>query len=183
MARAGDVIENPVRGERVVFRSTAADTGGELLQFDFFMRPGVPPMFEHVHARQEERIEVISGTVSYRLGGVEHQLSAGEVAVLPPGVPHTLWNSGGDEVHTLMEARPALTLETTFETLFGLARDGKTNKQGTPNLLQGAVIGLESETFLPRPPIIVQRGLLTVVVPLAKLLGFRSRYPQYSESE
>ena len=64
MARAGDVIENPIRGERVVFRRVAADTGGELVQFDFFMKPDVPPVVEHVHARQEERIEVVSGTVS-----------------------------------------------------------------------------------------------------------------------
>jgi quercetin dioxygenase-like cupin family protein len=183
MARAGDVIENPVRGERVVFRSTAADTGGELLQFDFFMKPGVPPVFEHVHARQEERIEVVSGTVSYRLGGVEHRLSAGEIAVLPPGVRHTLWNSGSDEAHVIMECRPALALETVFETLFGLARDGKTNKRGTPNPLQGAVIGLESETFFPWPPIPVQRGLLAVLAPLARLFGYRARYPQYSKSE
>jgi hypothetical protein len=34
VAHAGEVIENPVTGERVVFRQTARDTGGELLQFD-----------------------------------------------------------------------------------------------------------------------------------------------------
>ncbi|MDP9236910.1 MAG: cupin domain-containing protein [Chloroflexota bacterium] len=183
MARAGDVIENPVRGERVVFRRTAADTGGELLEFDFFMKPGVPPVFEHVHPRQEERIEVVSGTVSYRLRGAEHRLDTGEIAVLPPGVRHTLWNPGVEEAHVIVEARPALTLETVFETLFGLARDGKTNKRGTPNPLQAAVIGLESETFFPWPPIFVQRGLLAVLVPVLKLLGYRGRYPQYSKSD
>jgi hypothetical protein len=34
VAHAGEVIENPVTGERVVFRQTARDTGGELLQFE-----------------------------------------------------------------------------------------------------------------------------------------------------
>ena len=34
MARAGDVLENPVTGERIVFRRVAADTNGELLLFD-----------------------------------------------------------------------------------------------------------------------------------------------------
>ena len=183
MAHAGDVIENPVRGERVVFLRTAADTDGELVRFDFFMKPHVPPMFEHIHARQEERIEVVSGTVSYRLGGKEYCLTAGEFVVLPPGRSHTLWNSGDEQVHAIMEARPALMLETTFETLYGLARDGKTNKQGTPNLLQGAVIGLASDTFLARPPVFVQRIFLAVLAPLARLFGYRSRYPQYSRSE
>jgi quercetin dioxygenase-like cupin family protein len=183
MARAGDVIENPVRGERVIFRRTGADTSGELVEFDFFMAPGVPPMFEHVHARQEERIEVVSGTASYRLDGKDHRLTAGEIVVLPPGSSHTLWNSGDDEVHAIVQARPALTLETVFETLYGLARDGKTNNEGRPNLLQGAVIGLESGTFLAGPPILVQKASLAVLVPLAKLFGYRSRYAQYSRSE
>jgi hypothetical protein len=33
MARAGDIIENPGTGERIVFRKTAADANGELLRW------------------------------------------------------------------------------------------------------------------------------------------------------
>ena len=47
MAREGDVIENPVSGARIVFRKTARNTNGELLQFDLFFKPhligGAPP--------------------------------------------------------------------------------------------------------------------------------------------
>jgi hypothetical protein len=31
-------------------------------------------------------------------------------------------------------------METLFETLFGLGRDGKTDEGGSPRLLQGAVM-------------------------------------------
>jgi len=34
MARSGDVVENPVTRERIVWRKVARDTGGELLQAD-----------------------------------------------------------------------------------------------------------------------------------------------------
>ena len=34
MAYTGEVIENPVSGERITFRRTSADTNGELLEFD-----------------------------------------------------------------------------------------------------------------------------------------------------
>ena len=37
------------------------------------------------------------------------------------------------------ELRPALNSETFFETLYGLARDGKTDENGVPNFLQQAV--------------------------------------------
>ena len=40
MARAGDVIESPVIGERAVFRKTAGDTDGALLQLEVFQSVG-----------------------------------------------------------------------------------------------------------------------------------------------
>jgi hypothetical protein len=36
----GQTIENPVTGERFTFTDTAGSTGGELLAFDFALRPG-----------------------------------------------------------------------------------------------------------------------------------------------
>ncbi len=180
MAKPGDVIENPVTGERIVFRKTARDTNGELLQFELLLKPhGFVPA-EHIHSRQEERVEVTSGLVRYRLGGEEEDLSAGQAAVLPPAIPHTLWNDTDDEAHILMEVRPALSVETALETLFGLARDGKTNNKGMPNPLHGALLAREYDLFLAGPPIPLQRAGMTVLAPLARLLGYRARYPQYS---
>ena len=180
MAQGGDSIDNPVTGQRVIFRKRAGDTGGELLQFELFMKPHGPRMLEHVHPRQEELVEVVAGAVRYRLGGAERLLSPGEAVALPPGVPHTLWNGGDDEAHVVFEVRPALETETAFETLFGLASDGRTNKQGMPNLLQGALLAREYETFFPWPPVPLQRAVLAVIAPIARLFGYRARYPQYS---
>ncbi len=63
MAYSGQVLDNPVSGERIVFRKTAADTGGPLLAFDLFLAPDghVPGL--HVHPAQEERFEVVRGTL------------------------------------------------------------------------------------------------------------------------
>ena len=180
MAKQGDVIENPVTGERIVFRQTSVDTSGELLQFELFLKPhGFVPV-EHIHSRQEERPEVVSGSVRYRLGGKEESLGAGEAAVLPSGIPHALWNDTDDEAHLIMEVRPALGVETALETLFGLARDGKTNNKGMPNPLHGALLAREYELFLARPPIPMQRAGMAVLAPIARLLGYRARYRQYS---
>src|SRR3972149_10527254 len=117
MAKAGDVIENPVTGERIVFRKTAGGTNGELLQFELFLKPhGFVPV-EHIHSRQEERPEVVSGSVRYRLGGEEDSLGAGGGGGVPSGVPPALWNDTDDEAHLIMEVRPALGVETALETL------------------------------------------------------------------
>jgi len=183
MARQGEAIENPVTGERAVFRKRAAETNGEFLQFDLFMKRRGFVMPEHVHLRQEERIDVVSGRVRFRLGGKEEELRASETAVLPAGIAHTMWNDGDDEAHVSVEARPALKTETAIETVFGLAREGKVSERGMPNPLQGALLAREYETFLARPPVPVQRAILAVLAPIARLFGYRARYEKYSGPE
>jgi hypothetical protein len=52
--RAGDQIENPVTGERLVFTETARDTGGAYTRFDAYIRPGGHLPTAHVHPYQTE---------------------------------------------------------------------------------------------------------------------------------
>jgi hypothetical protein len=55
MASAGQLIENPLSGERITFRQTAADTGGRLLAIDLELSPGARmPAGLHLHPEQEE---------------------------------------------------------------------------------------------------------------------------------
>jgi quercetin dioxygenase-like cupin family protein len=183
VARRGEVLKSPINGQRVIFRQTAEDTGGELLRLDFFVAPGGFLGNEHLHPKQEERIEVLSGTLRCRIDGRERSVGAGEIIAVPPGTPHTLWNESPEEAHALVEYRPALRMETLFQTLFGLGRDGKTDQEGSPTLLQGAVMlkEFEDEYRLARPPLPVQKVVLAVLAPIGRLLGYRARYARYSE--
>src|SRR5215218_8904464 len=164
MAREGDELVNPVTGLRTIFRKTARETSGELLQVDWIGDPGWTTGPDHVHPRQEERFEVISGELGLRVEGVERFHGAGEVIVAPADSAHAAWNaSSDDEVHVLVDFRPALRTEIAFETLAGLARDGKTNRAGAPkNPLQLALIlrHFEGEIYFVRPPLAVQRVIL-----------------------
>ena len=172
MARRGEVLESPINGQRVIFRQTAEDTGGELLRLDFFVAPGGFLGNEHLHPKQEERIEILSGTLRCRVGAREWNATAGEAITVPPSTPHTLWNESPEEAHALVEYRPALRMESLFETLFGLGRDGETNEEGSPGLLQGAVMlaEYEDEYRLARPPLPVQKVMLAVLAPIGRLL-------------
>jgi mannose-6-phosphate isomerase-like protein (cupin superfamily) len=183
VARRGEVLESPINGQRAIFRQTADDTGGRLLRLDFFVAPGGFLGNEHLHPKQEERIEVLSGTLRCRVGGSERDVEQGEAVTVPAGTAHTLWNEGEEEAHALVEYRPALRMESLFETLFGLGRDGKTDEGRSPGLLQGAVMlaEFEEEYRLARPPLPVQKALLAVLAPMGRLLGYRARYPRYSD--
>jgi quercetin dioxygenase-like cupin family protein len=186
MARAGDTIESPISGARIRFLKTSRDTNGELLRYDEFLKRGGRGPREHVHHYQEERFEVVSGTARIGVRGPERDYGAGKTVVVPAGTPHVWGNPSEEEVHLIIEFRPALRVETFLETHFGLQKDGKVNpKSGLPNLFQRAVIAreYEDEVYLTRPPLFVQRALFGLLAPIGRLLGYKARYPEYSGPE
>src|SRR5215207_2487470 len=186
MARAGEKIYNPVQGDWIEFRQAAQDTGGKLMSGELVVSPrGGNPL--HVHPIQEEHFEVLSGTLGVQIGDEQRSLRAEEEATVPPGTPHRWFNESDDEVaHVLVELRPALNTETFFETLYGLARDGRTDANGAPNILQQAVTltGInKGEIYLAWPPIAVQKVLLAALAPAGRVLGYKDHYPKYSAVE
>ena len=190
MAKAGDVIENPITGERIIFLKTTQETNGDLLRFEYVLPPGFT-ISEHFHPHQEERHEVLSGTLRGRVGGQERDYAEGEGVVGPAGVPHAWRNpSSEEELRIISELRPPLVLETIMETSFGLARDGKTTKkQGTPkNPLQLAVLvdEMRGMFYSSAVPVAVQEAFLAlfaVAASVGRLLGYKARYPKYSGPE
>jgi mannose-6-phosphate isomerase-like protein (cupin superfamily) len=182
VARSGDVLEHPVTGERVVFLQVARDTDGRLMEGEVFAQPGGHPAATHVHPHQEERFRVIHGTVSFEIDGKERVLGPGETTAVPPGRAHTWANVGDDEACIRVELEPAMRTEMFFETFFGLAKDGRTNSKGLPNLLSMAVLLREydAEMQLARPPAVVQRALLTPLALVGRTLGYRGWYPRYT---
>jgi quercetin dioxygenase-like cupin family protein len=180
MVKSGDVLEHPITREKIVVRKTARDTGGELYQVDIYMQPHGFVAAEHIHPLQEERFEVIAGTLRGRVAGKELTSGPGEKLVVPAGTPHVWWNSGDDELHVLAEIRPALRFESFFETFFGLAQDGKVNpKTGLPNPFQLALMmrTYRNELVLARPPRLVQALLFGLLAPIGRLLGYKGEYP------
>jgi mannose-6-phosphate isomerase-like protein (cupin superfamily) len=182
MARRGDELVHPGTGERVVWRQVAEDTNGELLVGDMYAGPGAAPAAAHVHPHQEERFAVLHGQILLDVDGEKTVLGEGERGTVPQGRSHTWCNVGDDEAHVLVEIAPAMRSEMFFETLFGLARDGKTTRRGLPNLLSMAVIMREydMEIRLARPSAGVQRALFTPLAMLGRRLGYRGWYPEYT---
>ena len=182
MAKSADEISHPVTGVRIAWRDVAGETIGVLLQADLYGLPQASPAAAHIHPHQEERFEVVRGTLKLNVGGGVQSLHAGDIAVVPKGTPHTWWNVGDDEAHIVADVRPALRTEMFFETLFGLATDGKTNSRGLPNLLQLATIirEFDDEVRLAKPSATIQKALFTPLATLARLAGYRGWYARYS---
>jgi quercetin dioxygenase-like cupin family protein len=178
MAYAGQILENPMSGERIVFRKTASDTGGELLAFELFLAPNGHVPGAHVHPEQEERFEVVEGTMKFRRGLKTVIAHAGDTVVVSSGVTHRFENADNEPAHVLVEVRPALRMEQLFETVTALAREGRTNRKGMPKPLELALFvrEFEQEVRTPFPPWGVVRAVMAPLAWLATLQGLDERY-------
>lgn len=175
-------LVHPVTGERIVFRRRARDTAGELLEVTLYSAPtGFVPS-PHLHPNQEERLEIGGAPMWVRIGEDEREYQPGEVAIVPPGVAHVVWNATDQHVTALMQFRPALSTETMFETFFGLAKDGKVGRNDLRDKLHLLVLARTYRREMQLPPA-EQRvigPLAAIVAPVAGLFGFRGRYDDYS---
>jgi mannose-6-phosphate isomerase-like protein (cupin superfamily) len=170
--RREETIEAPTMGQRITCLSNTASTGGELLRFNFWMRGDASPPPLHVHPRQEERIEVVSGSVLSISGGVSRVLGPGGTISTAPGEPHTVGPVGEDAVEMIVEFRPALGFEHFMERTFALDRAGHLNAKGRGNPLRLATARPhEAEFFLPRIPLVLQRAILRALDRLGRRIA------------
>ena len=149
MINPGQTLENPVTGERFTFTDTAATTDGELLAFDFALRPGGAVPIPHVHPVQTERFEVTEGQMRFKVGLRTVIAGPGEVVEVAPGVAHSFANAGDDDAKLRVEVRPALAMEDMFADVIAMAQAGRMNRRGMPRnifdlaLLDRGVEGVE----------------------------------------
>jgi quercetin dioxygenase-like cupin family protein len=110
-------VHDVLTGQHLTFLRTGRDTGGELLQVHVRLDPGgwVP---RHVHARQDERVEVLAGSVAVRVSGRDRVLAVGESADVPRRKVHVVRNAGEGEARFLLEVRPARRMEMAMRALF-----------------------------------------------------------------
>jgi quercetin dioxygenase-like cupin family protein len=166
----GQTLENPVTGERFTFTHTAASTGGELLAFDFALRPGGAVPIPHVHPIQTERFEVVAGRMRFRVGLRRIEASPGDVVEVAPGVAHSFANAGEEEARLRVEVRPALAMEEMFAEVVAMARAGRMNRRGLPrNVLDLAALArrYDQEAHAPLLGLPLQRLLLAPLVRLS----------------
>jgi quercetin dioxygenase-like cupin family protein len=172
MISPGQTLENPVTGERFTFTHTAATTDGELLAFDFALRPGGAVPIAHVHPIQTERFEVTDGLMSFRVGRRRITAGPGDVVEVAPGVPHSFANAGEGDARLRVEVRPALAMEEMFAEVISMARAGRMNRRGMPrNVLELAALArkYDREAHAPLLGVRLQRLLLAPLVFLARL--------------
>ncbi len=114
----GEHLHDVLTGQHLTFLQPA-DSSGEVLQVEVRLDPGgfVP---RHLHARQDERVEVLSGMLTVKVGRAERRLGVGEVAHVHRRRVHVVRNAGVNEARFLLEVRPARHMEGFMRGLFAV---------------------------------------------------------------
>jgi quercetin dioxygenase-like cupin family protein len=177
--KVGTVLESPQTRERLVIRSTAESSRGELFQAELTAQPSHYVVRSHLHPSQEERFVVLEGTYGYKIGDRTGIARAGETVVCPVGVAHSQWNAGPGVMRIYYEHRPALeSAELFFETYFGLSRKGKLLPSGDMRILQAAVLLTAVKDFvrITSPPLWIQDAAFPALAAIGRARGYRARY-------
>jgi quercetin dioxygenase-like cupin family protein len=106
--------ERQVPRDRVIVLVSAEDSAGALFRFEYLARDVTASPRDHIHTQQEERVEVLEGTLRCRIAGVEYSLGQGEKLTIPPGTPHAVWNDDARGSRSIGEYRPAMNAQAMF---------------------------------------------------------------------
>ena len=168
--QAGDILSNPATGTRIVWRRTAAETGGLASVAEVHLAPTGRRAPLHVHPRQRQRIEVLAGSLGAQLGRRRSVVGSGARFAVPEGLPHRFWNAGEDTVQLVVEVTPSLGTEALLEALYALSDAGKSDRGGLAHLLRvAALVDDHFDTVrLAFPPTPLQRIVLLLAGPLGR---------------
>jgi len=171
------------KGDSMEILETSAMTGGARTRVRLVFKPGGSRVPMHRHLLQDEKYEVLSGTMTYWLDRKKYHAKAGTTVTLPRGALHQHYADGSEDVLSIQTMTPALDFDYVVENLFGLGSEGR-GVNPIDALLQGLVwIRKAKGPFYLGMPIWAQHVLAFIITPIAYRLGYRAVYKRFSGEE
>jgi quercetin dioxygenase-like cupin family protein len=148
----------------------------EALEVEGTWGPGGSPPPKHFHPQQDERFEVLEGTLTSRVDGTERELKAGDVLEIPRGAVHQMWNAGDVPVRATWITSPAGRTADWFAAIDSLRSSGRVGSNGMPGPLAfGAYLTEYRDVFRLAGPQPLLTQLLAGMGVLGRLKGYRPR--------
>ncbi len=173
---AGDTFGSAAEGfnQQVV----AVRDGWVVLRTQVAPRAPGPPM--HFHRSFAEVFTAESGRLHLELPDGAIQLEPGEEYRVEPGVPHRPYNPTDEEViiggdNPTMPQSFAACLVQVYHFL-----DDAEGQMGLGLMVHIAALDPICDSTLPEIPAVVRVGTEWLVVPFARLLGYKNYYPELS---
>lgn len=177
---AGDEIVNCLAGERLVFLRTGFETGGSYTENEIHLQPGGAVPKAHIHLKQDETFHILQGQLTLIVDGRQLVLEPGDSYTIPMGVPHQPFNNGTETVVARVRITPAGRADLMLAQVHGFLTEKEKPRREREWFLQAMLYSVYYDTYLAKPPVVVQKLLSFLIAPTARLLGYRSWYRDYS---
>ncbi|HYG95588.1 MAG TPA: cupin domain-containing protein [Solirubrobacterales bacterium] len=156
--------------ESVEIRSAAAD---QLEVLVTYLHGDPPP--KHFHPEQDERFEVLEGTVKVELEGEVRELGEGDSLAIPRGAVHRLWNPAEEAARAIWQTAPAGRTEQWFRALDALHRE---DEGGQPSpLAYGVLLNEYRDVFRLAGPDFLLKPALALLATIGGARGYSAIAP------
>lgn len=126
-----EAIMGPIKGEeirlgqlKVTFFASGEQTDGHADVFEVLVPPDAKVPIAHHHVEVDEVVYGLEGVVTYTLGGVAHELRAGDRLFAPKGIEHHFANLHEGNARFLSVLTPATIGPKFFREVASLAQGG-----------------------------------------------------------
>lgn len=172
MAASRDILSF-VDGSEFRITKAAADTDGGYLEMEWSLSPSTETPPKHIHPQQREDYEVLEGAFDVFVSDGWRTLGAEESASVPAGEVHT-FRVGNQPVRVRNVHAPALDFEDYFATESALMAAQKIRSYSSPRAALHYAVLLDQYRHCMIMANPLSRGLVSVLAPLARRLGFGS---------
>ncbi|MFH5832066.1 cupin domain-containing protein [Halalkalibaculum sp. DA3122] len=170
----GDVFETRRGGNKLEVLSREGDN----LQLKLTFNPNAngPPV--HIQTKWDEYYKIRSGELTLTMDGEEQKLGPGEEITIPRGVPHKPSNPADEPVvcEVIMPAQFVVYLSQ----IYGFMDEDEKNAEPPRMIFQMALSNQYFDSYLGEgPPVWLQKILNFLLLPAARLMGYKSFYEKY----
>lgn len=152
-------------GEELIITKSSSETNGEITEFEGKEQPGIgPPM--HIHFKQEEMVEVLTGKMRVKTKEKEFSLGPGESYTFEPGEAHRFWNEGTDLLHYRGYVKPAGNYEYFIEQIYKSANEANDDK---PSPFDAAFLLTKYKSEMDM--LVIPKPVKIFVFPILLLIG------------
>lgn len=175
--KPGDVFYSKVEG----FRQTVIKQENGKVYCKLEIEPHAPGPPEHIHSGFDESFSIQSGELSMLVNGEKVTIHPGEVQFIEKGIPHKPFNETDSTITIIMEdfAFPE-EFAVYLCQVYGYMDESPDNLQPPKVIFQMAMFNQHFDSYLAEgPPLAIQKVINFILVPLARLQGYRSFYEKY----
>lgn len=139
-----------------------------------------PPL--HIHTEFDELFVGGDNPINILVGNNEKILNPGEDILIPKSTPHKPYNTSDSTVTLIMTEESAFPekFAVFLSQVYGYMDESEENMKPPKVIFQMAMFNQYFDSYQGEgPPVVIQKAQNFLLVPLARLMGYKSYYTKY----